>query len=227
MAFYNYSMAGFDPVRQGFSDGEPSILLLRNTAIDQSLFQNTRTIDFGNASDSSHLVWGWSQISDYNGTTGAWAYRPGGLPLNQDPRFGILHCFEGFELVAGRCLPTVTYVASGKTSSPGYPDAELTFLSNSSSSRFLQLRVLSPIPNQRLSVVLNSNLVYFGQPGVFLGNYTIPKQGTWFDLTIPVPQGATNTGLNMLSFIFSQVGTCPSLGPVGQCGLLVNKLTMS
>jgi len=227
MAFYNYSMGGFDPVKQGFSDGEPSILLLRNNSIDPSLFLNTRSIDFGNRSDSSHLVWGWSQITDYNGTSGAWAYRPGGLPLNHDPRFGSLDCLEGFELVAGRCLPTVTYVASSKTSTAGYPDAETTFLSNSTSSRSLQLRVLSLITNERLSIVLNSNLVYFGQPGVFLGNYTIPTQGTWFDLTIPVPEGAINTGLNMLSFIFSQVGTCPSLGPVGQCGLLVNKLTMS
>jgi len=227
VAFYNYSMGGFDPVKQGFSDGEPSILLLRNSSIDPSLFLNTRTIDFGNRSDSSHLVWGWSQIIDYNGTSGAWAYRPGGLPLNQDPRFGSLHCLEGFELVAGRCLPTVTYVASGKTSYAGYPDAELTFLSNSNSSRSLQLRVLSPIPNQTLSLVLNSNLVYFGQSGVFLGNYTIPTKGTWFDLTIPLPQGVINSGLNMLSLIASQAGGCPSPGPAGQCVLLVNKATIA
>jgi len=226
MAFYNYSIGGFDVVKQGLSDGEPSLLLLRNNSIDPSLFLNTETIDFGNRSDSSHLVWGWSQVTDYNGTSGAWAYRPGGLPLNQDPRFGILHCLEGFEPIAGRCLPTVTFTASGKTSSAGYPDAEVTFLSNSSGLRSLQLRVLSPTPNQRLSVVLNSNLVYFGQSGVFLGNYTIPTEGTWFDLSIPLPRGALNTGMNVLSFIFSQVGTCPSPGPSGQCTLLVNNLTI-
>jgi hypothetical protein len=227
MAFYNYSMGGFDPIKQGFSDGEPSILLLRNNSIDPSIFLNTRTIDFGNRSDSSHLVWGWSQVTDYNGTAGAWAYRPGGLPLNQDPRFGILHCLEGFEPVAGRCLPLVTFTASGKSSFAGYPDAEVTFLSNSSSSRSLQLRVLSPISNQTVSVVLNPNLVYFGQPGVFLGNYTIPTEGTWLDLSIALPQGAINTGLNMLSLVFSQAGTCPSPGPSGQCTLLVNNLTIS
>jgi hypothetical protein len=227
IAFYNYSMSGFDPVKQGFSDGEPSILLLRNKAIDPSLLLNTQTIDFGNASDSSHLVWGWSQITDYNGTSGAWAYRPGGLPLDQDPRFGTLHCLDGFKLVAGRCLPTVSFAVSGQTYSAGYPDAEITFLSNNSSSRTLQLRVLSPTPNQRLSVVLNSNLVYFGQSGLFLGNYTIPTGGNWFNLNITVPQGATNIGLNGLSFIFSRVGACPAPGPVGQCALLVNKLTMS
>jgi hypothetical protein len=226
MAFYNYSMAGFDPVKQGFSDGEPSILLLRNNSIDPSLFLNTRTIDFGIRSDSSHLVWGWSQITDYNGTSGAWAYRPGGLPLNQDLRFGILHCLEGFELVAGRCLPTVTFATSGKTSSAGYPDAEMTFLSDGSTAHYLQLRVLSLIPSQTISVVLNSNLVYFGQPGLFLGNYTITNQGNWLDLNIPLPSGATNTGLNLVSLIFSQAARCPALGPSSMCALLVNKMTI-
>jgi hypothetical protein len=227
MAFYNYSMGGFDPVKQGFSDGEPSLLMMRNNLMDPSLYLNTRTIDFGNASDSGHLVWGWSQITNYNRTSGAWAYRPGALPLSQDPRFGTLHCPGALEPIAGRCLPMVTFTASGHTSSAGYPDAEITFLSNSSSSRTLQMRVLSPTPNQRLSVVLNSNLVYFGQSGVFLGNYTIPTGGNWFNLNITVPQGATNIGLNVLSFIFSGVGACPTPGPVGQCALLVNKLTMS
>jgi hypothetical protein len=226
MAFYNYSMAGFDPVKQGFSDGEPSILLLRNNSIDPSLFLNTRTIDFGIRSDSSHLVWGWSQITDYNGTSGAWAYRPGGLPLNQDLRFGILHCLEGFELVAGRCLPTLTFATSGKTSSAGYPDAEMTFLSDGSTAHYLQLRVLSLIPSQTISVVLNSNLVYFGQPGLFLGNYTITNQGNWLDLNIPLPSGATNTGLNLVSLIFSQAARCPALGPSSMCALLVNKMTI-
>jgi hypothetical protein len=227
MAFYNYSLGGFTPVRQGFSDGEPYLLMMRNNTVGPSQYLNTNTINFGNASDSSHLVWGWSQITDYNGILGAWAYRPGAMPLNQDPRFGTTHCLPSFELVVGRCLPTVTFTASGQTSTAGYPDAEMTFLSNSSSSRTLQMKVLSPIPNQRVSIFLNSNLVYFGQPGVFLGNYTIPTQGIFVDVNIPVPQGTLNTGLNMLSFIFSQAGPCPNPAPTGQCALFVNKLTMS
>lgn len=226
MAFYNYGMGGFDPVKQGFSDGEPSMLLLRNNSIDPSLLINTKTIEFGNTSDSSHLVWGWSQITDYNGTLGAWAYRPGGLPLNQDPRFGTLSCRGGFELVLGRCLPAVTFNASGKTYSVGYPDAEMTFLSSGGSPQSLQLRVLSLIPNQRIGVVLNSNLVYFGQPGSFLGNYIIPNAGNWVNIDIALPSGVISTGLNLLSLIFSQVGPCPLAGLSGGCGLLVNKLTI-
>ena len=226
VAFYNYSIGGFDVVKQGFSDGEPSLLLLRNNSIDPGLFLTTKTIELGNASDSSHLVWGWSQVTNYNGTAAAWAYRPGGLPLNQDPRFGIASCREGFELVLGRCLPVVTFNTPGAVSSAGYPDAEMTFLSDGS-SRVLQLRVLSLIPNQTFSLVLNSNLVYFGQSGKFLGNYTIPVQKTWLNLNITLPPDATNAGLNLLSFVFSQVGSCPSSGPVGQCALLVNKLTIN
>jgi len=120
----------------------------------------------------------------------------------------------------------VTFNTPGAVSSAGYPDAEMTFLSDGS-SRVLQLRVLSLIPNQTFSLVLNSNLVYFGQSGKFLGNYTIPVQKTWLNLNITLPPDATNAGLNLLSFVFSQVGSCPSSGPVGQCALLVNKLTIN
>jgi hypothetical protein len=227
IAFNNYSIGGFDVVKQGFSDGEPSLLLLRNNSIDPSLFLNTKTIDMGNTSDSSHLVWGWSQITNYNGTAAAWAYRPGGPPLSEDPRFQTLHCLGGFELVSGRCLPNMMFYASGQTYSAGYPDAEITFLSDASSPHYLQLRVLSPIPNQKFSVVLNSNLLYFGQPGIFLGNYTIPTQGTWLNLSISVPPNIVNNGLNLVSFTFSQSAPCPVSGPLGQCALLFNNLTIN
>ena len=101
-------------------------------------------------------------------------------------------------------MPYVTYGVGGKTESAGTADAEFTFLSNNTQSRSMLLRVLSPLANQTMMIVLNSNLVYFGQQGTLLANCncTVRNPDMWVNISVGIPEGIIQNGVNLVSFIF-------------------------
>jgi hypothetical protein len=228
IAQYNYTIAGFRQAESGYSVGQPSLLLLRDDSVNpQSLLQTT-TVDFGNSSDSNHFVWGWSPISPNFGLNSTWAERPGGTPLSSNPGPPQLTCQADFEAAGGRCLPDVTYNSNGQSFVAGVPDAEFTFLSTSTASRTMVLNVLSPVANQTMMIVLNSNLVYFGQEGTLLTNCncTIRDPNTWVHVSVQIPSGVVQNGVNLVTFIFPGNQTANYYGQTEKL-LLFEKATLS
>ncbi|OLD44529.1 hypothetical protein AUI51_01830 [archaeon 13_1_40CM_2_52_4] len=183
IAAYDYTLSGFTQMARGFSDGQPSILLARNDSANPNDLMQTNQINFGRENEASHLVWGWSQTGLNHGVNSTWAQRPGALPFTANPQPETPSCQSGLA---------------------GTADAEFTFLSNNTQSRSMLLRVLSPLANQTMMIVLNSNLVYFGQQGTLLANCncTVRNPDTWVNISVGIPEGIIQNGVNLVSFIF-------------------------
>lgn len=175
-AQYGYNFEGFTNVLE--KDGR-LIMIKKSDFTPEDI--ETREIDFGKAESSSHLIWGWGEDKYDASLDFSFATK-----IKKDDEF-----YKRLNL-----FPIVS------STDTVIPDAELTFINYGGSLKNIELRVKSFIGGQTIKVFLNSNLLSIGEPGVYLGEYSILERDQWLNINIGIPAGMTRRGMNKLSFKF-------------------------
>jgi hypothetical protein len=207
-ATYGYSMDGFSLVYGADTPLGPTIVLEREPGVPLASLLSTSAVPFGSSINAGHLVWGWGSNVDVDGSAANWAGDPGGLPPLPAPGLGNFGC-GGLVFSEQFCLPPVPFTVSPgvplvpwQPSSGQIPQAEVTFLVNGSAPSSLVVDLLSPVSGQYVGVVLNANLVSFGQVGTLVGVHPVGPADRWTNLTFSIPPGTLVQGVNVIDFFF-------------------------
>lgn len=193
---FGYTFDGFEVFRR-LPDG---IILKR---IEKFSFPPmTNLIDFGKESANSHLIWGWGENlkedekRDYV-IAGKYNY----LTQNKE-------IFQGTRIdekkIAKDDTKEILDILIENDGRRIYykPDAEVSFLADGEwKPNKAEIVLKSPINNQNIKVILNGNLLYVGQPGIDLGDFSV--NNNWQKIIININSKDLNDGINKLSFIFS------------------------
>jgi hypothetical protein len=207
LTFYGETIAGFTIAYRGNTSFGPDEVLVRSS---QSLSSTvvTTTVPFGSSVNVSHLDWGWSAPTVVSNLSANWATIPGGIPVPLIPNTVYYSC-GGLIYVEGTCIPALNYTlpesvrnASHIPTQVRFPEAEISFFVGVSPPSTIHMQVLAPFPSQNVRAVLDGNLDFYGQSGVWIGDVSIASKDVWVNVTFAIPPGSLRQGLNTLDFEF-------------------------